>query len=283
MVVDGPPAWFLGEGWALSPETAGVANADRKGPSAGGAVGWVRRHGAARRLVIGGRNLAGPGAPKARFTMTLGGRAVDTWEVAPTPGFFLRSVELPPAGPPGPAAGAGGPDFDEVRVTSSAADGSAQAVPTAIEQFGLAPLDRVQFAFAEGWHEDELQPRTGLRWRWSGGRAVVQAWPVDRDLRVRLDFESPLKTFAEAPIVTMTAGALEVARVTPGDAFTIDAIVPAAALAASGGRLVIATSRTYVPAEHVGAGDPRHLDRRALGLRLFEASVSDASAMVPQR
>jgi hypothetical protein len=37
----------------------------------------------------------------------------------------------------------------------------------ALEQFGLQPLDAVQFAFAEGWHEDELQPRTGLRWRWS--------------------------------------------------------------------------------------------------------------------
>ena len=43
VVIDGPPAWFLGQGWALSPEIAGVSNVDGKGPSRGGAVGWMRR------------------------------------------------------------------------------------------------------------------------------------------------------------------------------------------------------------------------------------------------
>ena len=127
-----------------------------------------------------------------------------------------------------------------------------------------------------------FNPGTGLRWRWSSGKAVLQVWPVDSDIRLHLDFESPLKTFDDAPIVTVTAGAFEVARITPRDAFSIDAVVPAAALAASGGRLVIATSRTFVPAEHVGAGDPRHGDRRALGLRLFAVSASAAPAMTPQ-
>jgi hypothetical protein len=156
-------------------------------------------------------------------------------------------------------------------------------VPTAIEQFSLERPDRVQFAYAEGWHEDEYQPRTGLRWRWSSGRAALQVWPADRDARVRLVFESPLKTFDDAPIVSMTAGARELARLTPRDAFAIDVVVSAADLKAAGGRLVIATSRTFVPAEHVGAGDPRHGDRRALGLRLFEASVTSAGTLVPQR
>jgi hypothetical protein len=278
LAIDGPPAWFLGQGWALSPEIAGVSTADRTGPSAGGAVGWVRRQAVPRRLVIGGRNLGGSTDPAVRFTLSMGPTILDTWEVAPDPGFFLRSLLLP-----GTPETGGAPVLDEIRVTSTAADGSARVVPTAIEQFGLAPLDRVQVAFAEGWHEDELQPRTGLRWRWSSGRATLQVWPVDRDLRLRLDFESPLKTFDDAPIVTVTAGAFEVARLTPRDAFAIDAVVPAAALAASGGRIVVATSRTFVPAEHVGAGDPRHGDRRALGLRLFAASVSDAPSMTPER
>ena len=158
----------------------------------------------------------------------------------------------------------------------------AGTVPTAIEQFGLQPLDAVQFAFAEGWHEDELQPRTGLRWRWSSGESWLQVWPVDRDVRVRLAAESPLKTFDEAPIVTLTAGARELARVTPGDAFAIDAIVPADVLRAANGRIVLRSSRTFVPADHVGAGDPRHGDRRALGLRVFEAAVTDASRLTPQ-
>jgi hypothetical protein len=187
-------------------------------------------------------------------------------------------VELPPAG--GEQATSG---LDEIRITATAADGSTRVVPTAIEQFDLQPLDRVQFTFAEGWHEDEYQPRTGLRWRWSSGQAAIQVWPADRDVRVRLAFESPLKTFDDAPIVSMTAGARELARLTPQDAFTIDVVVPAADLTAAGGRLVIATSRTFVPAEHVGAGDPRHGDRRALGLRLFEASIIGTGTPVPPR
>ena len=150
-------------------------------------------------------------------------------------------------------------------------------MPTAIEQFGLQPLDAVQFAFAEGWHEDELQPRTGLRWRWSSGESSIQVWPVDRDVRIRLAAESPLKTFDEAPIVTLTAGARELARMTPGDAFAIDAIVPADVLRAANGRIVLRSSRTFVPADHVAASDPRRGDRRALGLRVFEAAVTDAS------
>ena len=167
-------------------------------------------------------------------------------------------------------------------MTAAAADGSTAVVPTAIEQFGLQPLDAVQFAFAEGWHEDELQPRTGLRWRWSSGESWIQVWPVDRDVRIRLAAESPLKTFDEAPIVTLTAGARELARVTPDDAFAIDAIVPADVLRAANGRIVLRSSRTFVPADHVAAGDPRRGDRRALGLRVFEAAVTDASRLTPQ-
>jgi hypothetical protein len=277
LVIDGRPAWFLGEGWALSPEIAGVSNADGKGPSRGGAVGWMRRSAAPKRLVIGGRNLGERGAPVVRFALRLGETVVDTWEVPPDPGFFVRSVTIA-----GSAVAAAGSELDAFAVVAAAADGSARVVPTAIEQFGLQPLDAVQFAFAEGWHEDELQPRTGLRWRWSSGESWLQVWPHDRDVRIRLAAESPLKTFDKAPIVTLTAGARELARATPGDAFTIDAIVPADVLRVANGRIVLRSSRTFVPADHVGAGDPRRGDRRALGLRVFEAAVTDASRRTPR-
>ena len=281
VVVDGPPAWFLGEGWSLSPEIAGITEIDRKGPARGGAIGWIRRIAGPRRLVIGGRNLGGPAAPVARFTIRVAGRAIDTWDVKPAPGFFLRTLDLPArvaADVPGDIDA-----FDELMVTATAADGSARAVDASVEQFGLQPADRVQLAYGEGWHEDELQPRTGLRWRWSSGRALLHVWPLDRDVRIRLAAESPLKTFAETPIVTVSAGGRELARLTPGDAFAIDVVVPAAALRASGGQVAVATSRTFVPAEHVGAGDPRHGDRRALGLRVFSVSAGEASGHVPER
>jgi hypothetical protein len=48
-------------------------------------------------------------------------------------------------------------------------------------------------------------------------------------------------------------------------------------LRAANGRIVLRSSRTFVPAEHVRAGDPRSGDRRALGLRVFEAAITDAS------
>ncbi|MEO5821756.1 MAG: hypothetical protein ABIT71_14735 [Vicinamibacteraceae bacterium] len=275
IVVDGPPAWFLGRGWALSPEIAGVSNADGKGPAQGGAEGWLRRSAADRRLVIGGRNLAGPGGPPVRFTLQLGDRVLDAWEVPAAPGFFVRSLTI--AG-----SAVAGPTLERFVVTAAPTDGSTRIVPAAIEQFGLQPLDRVQFAYADGWFEDEYQPRTGLRWRWSSGESWIQVWPVDRDVHIRLVAESPLKTFDDAPIVTLSAGERELVRATPGDAFTIEATVPAEVLRAANGRIVLRSSRTYVPADHVAAGDPRHGDRRALGLRVFEASVIDAGRLSPQ-
>jgi hypothetical protein len=281
-VIDGPPAWFLGEGWALSPEVAGVSGVDGKGPSRGGAAGWMRASPVPRRLVIGGRNLGGPGAPAVRFTLRIADQVVDSWDVAASPGFFVRSLTVPGSAV-WPGAGVGRSSLVPFVVSASAADGSAQILPTAVEQFGLQPLDAVQFAYAAGWHEDELQPRTGLRWRWSSGESWIQVWPADRDVRIRLVCESPLKTFEEAPIVTLTAGGRELARMTPDDAFTIDAIVPADTLRAANGRLVLRSSRTFVPAEHVGAGDPRAGDRRPLGLRVFDADVSEASRLTPRR
>ena len=37
------PGWYLGEGWALTPETAGVAAEDRHGPGIMPIEGWIRR------------------------------------------------------------------------------------------------------------------------------------------------------------------------------------------------------------------------------------------------
>jgi hypothetical protein len=70
------------------------------------------------------------------------------------------------------------------------------------------------------------------------------------------------------------AGDRELAKLTPSDGFTIDVRAPAEALAASGGRLTLTTTKVFVPAEHVSASDPRRNDRRRLGLRVWSASVT---------
>ena len=87
------PAWYLGEGWALTPETAGVARLSGKGPGLGPIDAWVRRSDAEVTLMIGGRNLT-PDGPPARIHVLLDGAAVETADV--TPGFFLRMITLPP-------------------------------------------------------------------------------------------------------------------------------------------------------------------------------------------
>ncbi len=87
-----PPDWYLGEGWAVTPETAGIAMEDRRGPGYAPIQGWVKRWVSPTTLMIGGRNLA-TGVTAARVTVSADGRVVDESDVAP--GFFLRMIDLP--------------------------------------------------------------------------------------------------------------------------------------------------------------------------------------------
>jgi hypothetical protein len=59
-----------------------------------------------------------------------------------------------------------------VRATSQAA--AAARAPVTVEQFDYQPDDGVLLALGEGWHEPELQPATGLTWRWTSRRAAVR-------------------------------------------------------------------------------------------------------------
>jgi hypothetical protein len=267
--IDSPPQWFLGEGWAVTPETSGIAERDGKGPALGGATAWIRPRPGPARILIGGRNLGGSGA--VRFTLSLNGRSLDTWDAAPNPGFFLRSLDLPEGSLGAPAPGDS--RYAEVVVRAAPADASAAPVRAAVEQFNLQPPDTVMFGYDTGFHEDEYDPRTGLRWRWASDRADLRVWPATGPVRVRISVESPLKTFGEAPIVTLRAGGRELVRLTPRDAFAIDVAVSAADLAAADGRLTLTTTLVFVPADHVSASDARRNDRRRLGLRIFDVSV----------
>src|SRR3989441_11189151 len=85
-----PPGWFLGEGWALTPETAGVAGEDGRGPGHAPIQGWIRRRPVAVTLIVGGRHLA-PVAP-AHVTIGIDGRTLD--ELTITSGFFLHMLHL---------------------------------------------------------------------------------------------------------------------------------------------------------------------------------------------
>jgi hypothetical protein len=92
--------------------------------------------------------------------------------------------------------------------------------------------------------------------------------PIGRDVTLTLSGESPLRYFDRAPSVTVTAGARELARFHPASDFTQEIVLPAAALAADGGRVVIASDQFFVPAERGGPPDRRHL-----ALRIYSSSV----------
>ena len=89
------PGWFAGEGWSLTPETAGMARLMGRGPHLEPVSAWVRRRSESALVVIGGRNLGAAGDPAVRFTLALDGRDVESWEVAPDPGFFVQRIALP--------------------------------------------------------------------------------------------------------------------------------------------------------------------------------------------
>jgi len=254
-----PPRWFAEEGWALTPETAGVAALMGRGPHVGGVTARVRRDRSPMRVLIGGRNLAGPDGPAARFFLGLDGREIARWEVPP--GFFLRTLELPAD------ALSGEGRWAALMVRSEPLQESAGTVPTSIEQFDLQPLDTLMWGFDEGWHESEYAPRLGV-WHWMSDRAVLRVVGANSTVRVSLDVESPSRYFDGPSEVTATVGGTELSRATLGrnGSWTFD--VPAELLQQAGGRIALGTSQTFVPAERDGVADRRHLGLRVLQIRL---------------
>ena len=82
------PGWFLEEGWALTPETAGVAQRDGWGPHRKPSVGWVRRRPGETLMMIGGRNLGA--GPAARVIVSVDNRPLATLD-APRPASSCSS------------------------------------------------------------------------------------------------------------------------------------------------------------------------------------------------
>jgi hypothetical protein len=268
------PGWFLGEGWALTPETSGVAQEDGKGPAQGGVSAFIRRRPDETRLLLGGRNLGAKGEPVARFTASLDGRVLETWDAQPDPGFFLRALTLPA----GALTGAG--DYAELTVRAEAAphgagtngaNSQARPVRASLEQFDLQSSSSVMFGYDTGWHEAEYNPRTGLSWRWSSGSAALRVWSTGRDVTLRLRAESPLRYFPDAPIVTVRAGQRVLLTLPAREDLDIAVNVPADALEAAGGVIVVTTDKTFSPAERQAGVT----DQRRLGLRVFDLTISE--------
>ncbi len=253
-----PPGWFLAEGWSLTPETGGLAQANGTTPDRKPVLGHVRRQAGPMHAVIGGRHLGTAADAPAEFEMTLDGAAIDRWTVTAADPGFLRFVELP--------AGTGGPDGTYATLSIRASSS-----PVAVRRFDIQPVSRAIFGFGPGWHEEEYDAATGLRWRWTSDSAVVHVRAPGASIRLRLRGESPLKYFDSPPILVLSAADRVLARLEPSSDWTWDVVVPADAIAAAHGELVVRTNHVFVPSEI-----ERSPDTRRLGLRVFAIDVETA-------
>jgi hypothetical protein len=253
------PGWFADDGWALTPETQGIAQLRGRGPHLGPITAMVKRRSNAARMMIGGRHLGGASDPPVRFTLSIDGAVFQQFEAAP--GFFLKVIDIPA----GRLAGEG--QWAALTVQSAPVSGTA-VIPTAVEQFDLQDAASTMWAYGDGWQESEFNQSLGV-WRWTSDRSTLHIIGSLRPLRITMSIESPLRYFDRAPLVKVRAGDREIASATidASREWTFD--VPGDALAAADGVLTIETDRTFVPAERSGGAD-----RRRLGLRIFAIHVS---------
>jgi hypothetical protein len=252
------PGWFAGEGWALTPETAGIAKLTGRGPSMAPISAWLRRRDEPVRLLVGGRNLGPAGGAAARFRMAIDNQRVAEW--TSEPGFFVQQIDVP-AG----ALSGRGPLAELTIESQPVGQGPAE---TAIEQFDAQSPAAMMWAYDEGWHEAEYNPLLGV-WRWTSERATLRIVGATTDIAITLRVERPRRYFADDPHVRMSAGRRAIAETNFHDTELWNVIVPLSALEASGGRVSIETNRTFVPADASGAPDRRHL-----GLRVFGVDVA---------
>ena len=253
------PGWFAEEGWSLTPETSGMSRLMGQEPHRGPITAMVRRRAGAARVLVGGRNLAGPNDPAARFVLAIDGTPLQQWDAAP--GFFLHVFDIPA----GRLSGAG--PLATLTIQSTAVSGNA-VIQTAIEQFDLQDPATVMWGYDTGWQEAEYNTTLGV-WRWTSERATLRVVGPPVALRVSVSVEAPARYFGEAANVRMRAGNREIAVLPVRNSQELVFDVPADALTAAGGLLTIETDKTFVPAERDGSADYRRL-----GLRVFGITVS---------
>jgi hypothetical protein len=248
------PGWFLGRGWALSPEIGGLTARDRMRPGQQPAVAWVRRRPGPVTMILGGRHLGAAGGPVMNVRVAVDGTPVDEWPVAPGPFLFMRPVL--------PEELAGDGTFARLEVSATwAGQGPA---PIELEQFDLQSIDGAMAAYDQGWWEPEYNPRTGQTWRWTSRESTLWLYNPGRDLTLWISGEGPARYYGGPIEMTVLAGEQEIGRFTLDGDFTESLVVPAEPLSVSHGRVTLRVSQTHVPALR-----GRSSDQRELGVKIY--------------
>jgi hypothetical protein len=252
------PGWFAEEGWALTPEIAGISRLMGRGPSIGPITAWVRRRHEPLRMLIGGRHLGTAQDPRARFDVLIDGKPVAHWES--TAGFFLHQFDLPPTDVQGNGALA--------RLTIASTTLGEGQVATAIEQFDLQSRGSLMWGYDTGWHEAEYDPLRGM-WRWASDRSTLRIIDASSPVAITFRVERPRRYFDDHPTVRLLCDDRVIGETNFRDSELWSVIVPLDALQDSDGRVTLETNRTFVPAERGEAPDLRRL-----GLRVFGVNVA---------
>ena len=261
------PGWFAAEGWALTPETGGLAKATTMGVDRQPIDAYVRRREGPMHLLVGVRHLGHSGEPATAFQLAIDGAVVEQWTLDPAKNLNdLRFIDLPQGLPPGPG------ELAHLQISARSAVPGRPTPEVAVRQFDIQPAGTLIWGFGEGWHEAEYETATGLRWRWTSERSVLRVATgggmTGGGIRIHLRGESPLRYVDMPPRVRVTAGGREIAQLRPRSDFTWDVEVAAADVAAAGGAITIDTDQVYLPGQAEGTADGRRL-----GLRLFDVEV----------
>jgi hypothetical protein len=256
------PGWFAGEGWSLTPELGGVTRATGNGVDRRPIEALIRRRPDPMIAIIGARHLGAAADGGVTFTVTIDGRTVDQWTLDPAAGPNSLRVMILPAGS---LDGEG--VYARLVIAASPVAGGGATPAVAIRQFDVQPATGLVHAFDEGWHEEEYDNVTGVRWRWSSGRSIVRVLPPQA-VQLRLRGESPLKYFDAPPTLRVTAGGRVVAELHPNDDFEWTVTIPAEDVRRADGRIALETSPVYLPGRAEGTSDAREL-----GVRLFDIDV----------
>ena len=257
-----PPGWFAGEGWSLTPETGGLARATARGPDHAPIEAWIRRRPGPVHLVVGGRHLGEPGDPDAAFELAVDGVVRDRWTLTVGQPNFLRFLDLRE----GIAAGEG--EYALLTIASHSPAGDARRAASSVRQFDFQSAHEMIYGYGEGWYEEESDPPTGGRWRWTSEKSVLRVKGPPQAVRVTVRGESPLRYFDAPPTVRVTAAGRVIGQFQPTADFEWSVTVAAEDVFRANGAIAIETDRVYLPAVVEGSSDQRHL-----GLRLFETRV----------
>jgi hypothetical protein len=252
------PGWVVGEGWALTPELAGIASRDATGLSRGSIEALVARRPERSVAIVGGRHLGASGDAPVRIEVSIDGQPLDVWTTGPGP--FLRAIDIE-------AGRLAGDGYARLAV-SAAREGGGAVPPVAVEQFDLQSEGTAVWAFGDGWHEAEYDRRARRPFRWSGRRADLLIINANKDVEISLDGDSPMKYFAEPPKVTVAVGGQVLRSEQVDAAFSWKVRVPLNTLKGASGTVTISTDRAFRPSDSGVA------DGRELGLRFFAITGS---------